>query len=51
MPQHKELAQILSTIDGKFLLSYNDCEEIRYTLGSNAHHEEKKVQEIFITNF
>ncbi len=64
--QHRLLAEILSNINGKFLLSYNDCQEIRelyknfniqstkeirYTLGANVHHKEKKVKEIFITNF
>ncbi len=64
--EHKQLSSILYNIKGKFLLSYNDCEEvrelyknfniqntkeIRYTLGSNVHKKDKKVQEIFITNY
>ncbi len=64
--EHKELASILSKIKGKFLLSYNDCKEIRelyknfniqntkeirYILSSNILKKNNKVQEIFITNY
>ncbi len=64
--EHKQLASILSNIKGKFLLSYNDCEEIRdlyknfniqsskeidYILGANMHKKAKKVKELFITNY
>lgn len=64
--EHIRLRDSLKNIKGKFLLSYNDCEvvrdlykdfiieegkEIRYTLGSNVHHREKRVREIFIKNY
>ncbi len=62
--EHEELANLLKDIDGKFLLSYNDCslvrelykdfniissKEIRYSL--NNKNNSKKVKEIFITNY
>lgn len=64
--QHEELAELLSNIKGRFLLSYNDSvvvrelykgfnirttKEINYTLGSNMHKKPKRVQELFITNY
>lgn len=64
--EHEELAALLSNIKGRFLLSYNDCElvrelykdfnirvskEIDYTLGRNASGKNKKVKEVFITNY
>lgn len=66
MKEHEELAELLSNVKGKFLLSYNDSvvvrelykgfnirptKEIRYTLGSNMHKKEKNVNELFITNY
>jgi DNA adenine methylase len=64
--EHEELAELLSKVKGKFLLSYNDSvivrelykgfnirptKEINYTLGSNKHKREKKVKEVFISNY
>lgn len=64
--EHEELANLLSKIKGRFLLSYNDnivirelykdfniqnTKEIKYTLGVNAYKEQKIVKEIFITNY
>jgi len=64
--EHKELAALLSNIQGKFLLSYNDCElvrelykgfniratkEIEYTLGKNTHGRSKRIREILISNY
>lgn len=64
--EHKILAEKLSKIEGKFLVSYNDhkivrelykdfniriAKEIEYTLGKNAHGKAKKVFEIYITNY
>lgn len=64
--EHELLAQTLSNINGKFLVSYNDhplirelykdfnirvTKEIEYTLGKNAHGTTKKVREIYITNY
>ncbi|MDN5090991.1 DNA adenine methylase [Aliarcobacter butzleri] len=66
LKEHEELAQLLSNIKGKFLLSYNDSvivrelykgfyirstKEIRYTLGANKHGKKKSVNEVFITNY
>ena len=66
LKEHKELAALLSNVKGKFLLSYNDCDlvrelykdfnirsskEIEYTLGANASKVQKKVKEVFITNY
>ena len=58
---HKEMSEILKTIKGKFLVSYNDVEEIRelynwatiesittiYTSGKSH----KKAQEVLISNY
>jgi DNA adenine methylase len=64
--EHKLLAETLSNIEGKVLVSYNDHElvrelykdfnikvtkEIEYTLGKNSHNKHKKVREIYITNY
>ena len=64
--QHILLRDTLKNIKGKFLLSYNDCKEIRelykdfkilnskeinYTLGSNVYKKEKKVSELYICNY
>ncbi|WP_320034788.1 DNA adenine methylase [Halarcobacter sp.] len=64
--EHEELAELLSNIKGRFLLSYNDnvvvrelykgfnirtTKEINYTLGANRHKVEKKVKEVFISNY
>ena len=64
--EHEQLAELLSKVKGKFLLSYNDSvvvrelykgfkirptKEINYTLGSNKHKREKKVKEVFISNY
>ena len=64
--EHRILAEQLSNIKGKFLLSYNDCElvrelykdfkivstrEIEYTLGKAMHKRSKSVQEVFIMNY
>lgn len=66
LKDHKRLYKTLKSIKGKFLLSYNDTpfirelykdfkiiksEEIRYTLGANAHGNKKSVCEIFIMNY
>lgn len=64
--EHEELAELLSNIKGRFLLSYNDSvvvrelykgfnirstKEISYTLGANMHKVEKKVKEVLISNY
>lgn len=64
--EHEELAELLSNVKGKFLLSYNDCnlvrelykdfkiinsKEIDYTLGANMHKKKKSVKEVFIMNY
>lgn len=64
--EHEQLAELLSKIKGKFLLSYNDSvvvrelykdfnirstKEIEYTLGKNMHGKNKSVREVFITNY
>lgn len=64
--EHEQLAELLSKVKGRFLLSYNDSvivrelykgfnirttKEINYTLGANKHKREKKVSEVFITNY
>lgn len=64
--EHKKLANLLSNLKGKFLLSYNDCDLIKelykdfniqftkkidYTLGANAHKKKKTIREVFITNY
>jgi len=64
--EHKKLAFILKSIQGKFLLSYNDCDiirelygdfkivptkEIEYSLGKNVHKKSKRVKEVFILNY
>ncbi len=64
--EHELLADTLSNIKGKFLLSYNDCQyvrdlyrdynirstkEIEYTLGKNVHGKSKSVREILICNY
>jgi len=64
--QHILLRDSLKNIKWKFLLSYNDCPEIRklykdfniksskqieYTLWKNANGEHKKVTELYITNY
>jgi len=64
--QHILLRDTLKNIKGKFLLSYNDCEEIRelykdfniksskpieYTLGKNASWKRKVVSELYISNY
>ena len=64
--EHEELANILSNIKGKFLLSYNDCsfirelykdfkiiqtKQIQYRLGKNIHKQHKTVKEILILNY
>ena len=64
--QYLLLRATLKTIQWKFLLSYNDCKEIRelykdfniksskqieYTLWKNANGEHKKVTELYITNY
>jgi DNA adenine methylase len=66
LEEHELLADTLSKIKGKFLLSYNDCQyvrelyrdfnikvtgEIEYTLGKNAHGKSKSVREILISNY
>ncbi|MDY0320434.1 MAG: DNA adenine methylase [Arcobacteraceae bacterium] len=66
LQEHKKLASILSSIKGKFLLSYNDCKlvrelykdfhivtskEIEYTLGKNVHGKNKSVKEVFVRNY
>ena len=62
--EHKQLATILSSIKGKFLVSYNDCDTIRdpyddfkiiqtkeigYSLAGVKR--QKRVKEVFITNY
>lgn len=64
--EHKELAQLLKNVKGKFLLSYNDCpivrdlykdfnimqtKEVQYKLGRNVHKKDKLVKEILISNY
>lgn len=64
--EHEKLANLLSKLKGKFLLSYNDhlvirelykefniqtTKEINYTLGGNVHGNKKIVSELFITNY
>lgn len=64
--EHKELAQLLKNVKGKFLLSYNDClivrdlykdfnimqtKEVQYKLGRNVHKKDKIVKEILISNY
>ena len=64
--EHELLAATLSSIQGKFLVSYNDHEvvrelykdfnitvtkEIEYTLGKNVHNKNKSVKEIYISNY
>ena len=64
--EHEQLAELLSKVKGKFLLSYNDSvivrelykgfnirstKEIEYTLGKNMHGKNKSVREVFITNY
>lgn len=66
LAEHELLADTLSKIKGKFLLSYNDCQyvrelyrdfnikvtgEIEYTLGKNVHGKNKSVREILISNY
>ena len=66
LKEHEQLAELLSNVKGKFLLSYNDSvvvrelykdfnirstKEIRYTLGANMHGKKKSVNEVFITNY
>lgn len=63
---HEQLAELLSKVKGKFLLSYTDSviirelykdfnirstKDINYTLGTNKHKREKKVSEVFIINY
>lgn len=64
--EHEQLAELLSKVKGRFLLSYNDSvivrelykgfnirttKEIKYTLGKNMHGKNKSVREVFITNY
>jgi len=64
--EHRLLSEKLGKIDGKFLVSYNDCafirelykdfkiinsKEVEYTLGKNVHKKSKKVSEIYIVNY
>ena len=64
--EHEQLAELLSKVKGRFLLSYNDSvvvrelykgfnirptKEIEYTLGKNMHGKNKSVREVFITNY
>jgi DNA adenine methylase len=66
LKDHKRLNKALKQIKGKFLLSYNDTpfirelykdfkiiksDEVRYTLGANAHGVKKSVCEVFIMNY
>lgn len=66
LKEHELLADTLKKIKGRFFLSYNDCElvrelykdfkieeskEIDYLLGRGAHKQEKKVREVYITNY
>jgi DNA adenine methylase len=63
---HKRLHKVLKNVNGKFLLSYNDCEFVRelyddfrivtsdkfeYTLGKNVRSNKKVVRELFIMNY
>ena len=62
--EHRLLSDLLHNIQGKFLLSYNDCDlvrelysdmvirssrEIDYTLGGK--HQIKTVREVFVSNY
>jgi DNA adenine methylase len=64
--QHILLRDLLKQVKGRFILSYNDCKEIRelykdftvksskeinYTLWSNVHKRKKVVSELYITNY
>ena len=64
--EHRLLANVLSECNGKWLVSYNDCEfirelydgfnileskEVEYLLGKNAHGKRKVVREIYICNY
>lgn len=64
--KHILLRDTLSSVRGKFLLSYNDdpfirelykefnivsTKKIEYTLGSNVHARQKRVSEVFISNY
>ncbi len=64
--QHRLLRDTLKNIEWKFLLSYNDCPEIRelykdfniksskeiaYTLGGSTKNRRKIVSELYITNY
>lgn len=64
--EHKLLADTLRKCNGKWLVSYNDCEfirelyqgfnileskEVEYLLGKNAHGKRKVVREIYICNY
>ena len=64
--EHEQLAELLSKVKSRFLLSYNDSvivrelykdfnikttKEIEYTLGKNMHGKNKSVREVFITNY
>ncbi len=66
LEDHTRLYNQLSSVKGKFLLSYNDCafvrdlykdfkiiesESFEYTLGKNVHKRNKKVIELFIMNY
>lgn len=66
LAEHELLADTLSNIEGKFLLSYNDCQlvrelyrgfnirstkEIEYTLGKNRHGKSKSVREVLVSNY
>jgi len=43
--RHSELAELLKTINGKFLLSYNDCPEIRALYSDSRFHIEEISQQ------
>lgn len=64
--EHEKLADLLSKLKGKFLLSYNDhpkirelykdfniqnSKEINYILGEKFHKKKKIVNELFIANY
>lgn len=63
MKDHENLAEILKNIDGKFILSYNDCEFIRElykgfninylktTYSLNTKSDNRPTAELLITNF
>lgn len=66
LKEHEQLAELLSKVKGRFLLSYNDSvvvrelykgfnirptKEIEYTLGKNRHGKNKSIREVFITNY